>query len=219
MTASTLSIQTTAQTDAQHFESLYAEARGNAELIPWADEIPTPSLVTWLNAVAPSIIRCGARVCVVGCGLGDDARELMSRGYDVTAFDCSPTAIEWAKQNDPENARCYFAADLFAMPARWRHRFDLVVEVNTIQALAPSMQMGAVKALSELVSPNGHMLVICRATDEPAHVEDGPPWALTQKQLMDWTSYVQLVPDSAVQDFMDDEDPPVRRIRALFKRA
>jgi len=219
-----IATQTTAHTDAPHFESIYAEAHGDAALIPWADEIPTPSLVTWLNAVAPSIIRCGARVCVVGCGLGDDARELMSRGYDVTAFDCSATAIEWAKQNDPENAPCYFTADLFALPARWRHRFDLVVEVNTIQALAPSMHMGAVRAISELVSPNGHLLVICRAFDhhggdEPAHLEDGPPWPLTQKQLLDWTSYVRLVPDGPVQDFMDDEDPPVRRMRTLFKRA
>lgn len=219
MTASTLAIQTTTQTDAQHFEALYAEAHGDPALIPWGDELPNPALVTWLNAVAPSIIRCGARVCVIGCGLGDDARELMRRGYDVTAFDCSPTAIDWAKRNDPENARCYHAADLFNLPARWRHRFDLVVEINTVQSLAPSMQLGAVRAVSEMVSPNGHLLVICRGADEPAHVEDGPPWPLTARQLIDWTAQVQMTPEGPVQDFMDDEDPPVRRLRVLFRRA
>ena len=44
------------------FEAIYADANGNADLVPWADDHPNPALVTWLNAVAPSVIRCGARV-------------------------------------------------------------------------------------------------------------------------------------------------------------
>lgn len=46
--------------------------------------------MTWVTAhPTPS----PARAVVIGCGLGDDAEYLASMGYEVTAFDISPTAI------------------------------------------------------------------------------------------------------------------------------
>ena len=108
---------TTASIDAAFFEAIYGEAAGDTTRVPWAHGQPHPALVTWLNAVAPSLIRCGSRVAVVGCGLGDDAVELTHRGYDVTAFDVSPTAIEWARRRHPEIARDLHVADLFDIGA------------------------------------------------------------------------------------------------------
>lgn len=218
LVAPTQSVST--QSLLEQFESIYIEARGDASRIPWADLRPNTALVNWLNAVAPSLIRCGARVCVVGCGLGDDAQELMKRGYEVTAFDCSATAIEWAKKRDTENARCYTQADLFHAPARWRHRFDLVVEVNTIQSLPPEMQDGALSAIAEMVSPRGYLLVICRAAEQPPSFEDGPPWPLTESQLLESAAVAGLHavdPPAIFTD--DDEDPPVQRMRVLLSRA
>ncbi len=201
------------------FDQIYADAAGNAALIPWADERPHPALVNWLNAVAPSLVRSGSRVCVVGCGLGDDARELMRRGYEVTAFDCSPTAVQWAKDLDPHNARCYYVADLFDPPSRWAGRFDLVVEINTIQSLPPEQRSGAITSIMKLLSRHGRLLVICRGCDEPVELEDGPPWALTENELLDLASHAGLTAISPISSFMDDEDPPVHRIRAAFRRA
>lgn len=203
---------------ARHFEAIYADAQGDASRVPWADLQPHPALVTWLNAVAPSLVRCGARAAVVGCGLGDDAREVMRRGYDVTAFDCSRTAIEWARRLDPDNARCYAHADLFNLPPKWRHRFDLVIEVNTIQSLPPSMHAATVKAISELLSPHGHMLVIARCGDEPVSDDDGPPWALTERELLSAAADAGLRPSQPPTVFTDDERPPVQRIRAVLRR-
>lgn len=214
MAASTLSLQTTSE----QFEAIYQDAHGDPALIPWEDGRPQPALINWLNAIAPSIIRCGSRVCVVGCGLGDDAREVIKRGYDVTAFDCSKTAVNWARQLDPDNARCYHVADLFNPPAKWRHRFDLVVEINTIQSLPPEMHGRAMQAISQLMSRHGHLLVICRGTDEPVSIDDGPPWALTRDELHEIASAAGLSPTEPIAEFDDDEDPPVRRMRALLKR-
>ena len=208
-----------AQTTPEYFETLYREADGDSSRIPWADGRAQPALVNWLNAAASSIIRCGSRVVVVGCGLGEDARELIKRGYDVTAFDCSKTAINWARQLDPENARCYCTADLFNPPAKWKHRFDLVVEINTIQALVPDMHVKAMQAIAQLMSPHGHLLVICRGCDEPAGIDDGPPWALTRQELLEIADSAGLSPVDAVTEFTDEENPPVRRMRALFRRA
>ena len=212
---STLAITTTPDL----FESIYADAHGDAARIPWADQHPHPALITWLNAVAPSLLRCGSRVCVVGCGLGDDGREITSRGYDVTASDCSKTAVEWARSLDEGNPRNYFQADLFNAPPRWKHRFDLVVEINTIQSLSPDMHAPALKSISNLVSTHGHLLVICRGADDSGSIDDGPPWALSEQELLDAASAAGLVPTDSVTVFDDEETPPVRRMRALFKRA
>jgi SAM-dependent methyltransferase len=206
------------QTDPAHFEMIYAEAAGDRTRIPWADGHAHPALVTWLNAVAPSLVRCGGRVAVVGCGLGDDARELMARGYEVLAFDCSETAVAWAKRLDSANAHCYVRADLFNPPARWRRRFDLVVEVNTIHALSPDMHASAMKAIAELLSPRGYLLVICRGGDAPASIDDGPPWAMTKDQLLAAADFAGLTLDRPMDSFLDEEIPPVRRLRAVFRR-
>lgn len=212
--------RTAAALSASHFEAMYAEAAGDASVIPWADQRPHPALVTWLNIVAPSLLRCGSRVCVVGCGLGDDARELMRRGYDVAAFDCSASAVKWAQSIDPVNHAAYVQADIFDLPQRWRHRFDLVVEINTLQSLLREQREQAFTSIAELVSRHGHMLVICRECARPVTVDDGPPWALTQEELSGLAESAGMV-ISSLASFVDDEDPaaPVQRMRALLDRA
>ena len=73
-------------------DAIYRRADGALELVPWANEGPHPAFLAWLNAEAPCLVRPGCRVAVVGCGLGDDAIELINRGFDVTAFDHDPLA-------------------------------------------------------------------------------------------------------------------------------
>ncbi len=226
MTAQTLSRPSAARTVAvdhpvEYFESVYREAHGDRARVRWSDGVPSPALVAWLNAVAPSLVRSGSRVAVVGCGLGEDARELLARGYEVTAFDIAPTAIEWSRQLDPRNDSCYHEADLFELPARWRGRFELIVEVNTLQSLTPDQRGDAMKALRELLPPNGRLLVICRAADAQDEdlLDQGPPWPLTQADLLNAAAEASLAPVGDVDSFMDDEVPPKHRLRALFKRA
>jgi SAM-dependent methyltransferase len=210
----------TTRTSVDEFETIYAAAAGDAAQIPWARGRPHPALVNWLNAVAPSIVRCGARVAVVGCGLGDDARELLRRGYDVTAFDVSPSAIAWARRIDPDCEASFHEADLFAPPPRWRHRFDLVVEVHTIQALTPERRDETMRAITDLAAPRGHVLIICRASDVPSALAGGPPWPLTGEELLATAGSAGLVLDGPLASFLDEEsDPPIPRIRALFRRA
>jgi len=200
------------------FESVYADAHGNTDLVPWSDGRPSPALVNWLNAMAPSIVRCGARIVVVGCGLGEDAREICRRGYDVTAFDCSPTAIEWARSIDSNSGVSYCVADLFDLPPKWRHRFDLVVEINTIQALPIDKRDAVVSRVAELVSPRGCLLVIARHAETSADQTDGPPWPITLDELNAATRAAGLEPQGDVSVFVDGETPPVRRMRGLFRR-
>ena len=206
-------------TSTDYFESIYADAEGDASRIPWEDGHASDALVNWLNTSAPSIVRCGARVAVAGCGLGDDARALIHRGYEVTAFDCSDTAVHWAQSLDPSNATQYLCADLFDPPQRWRHRFDLAVEVNNLQSLTKELRQQAVAALANLLTPHGRLLVICLGATTPAEFDEGPPWPLTEAELLDATTLAGLVPDSSLSAFSDDNDPSVLWFRAVFRRA
>lgn len=199
------------------FESVYAEAKGEVSLVPWGGIKPSPALVNWFNAVAPSLVRCGARVAIVGCGLGADAREVMRRGYEVTAFDCSPTAVAWARSLDTVNADQYVQADLFGPPARWTHRFDLVIEINNIESLSPGLHAEAVAALARLLTPHGHLLITCRGAQTPSAGRSGPPWPLTEGELLEASAQAGLAPAGDVCCFTDDENVP--RIRAVFRRA
>jgi len=211
-------LTTNAQFTAHDFESIYADADRDTELIPWSDGQPSSALVVWLNAIAPSLIRCGARVAVVGCGLGEDAEELVRRGYDVTAFDCSPSAIEWARELHPAEAGCFHVADVFDLPLRWRHRFDLVVEVNAVQSLPPARRQEMMAGIEGLLSRHGRLLTICRAAEVPAETDDGPPWAMTPDELTAAAGTAGLLVEGQPSVFLDNETPPVRRMRVLFAR-
>src|ERR1051326_5949174 len=100
----------------RYFEDLYHDAAGDVDRIPWGKGCASPALQAWLNSEAPSLLRPGATACIVGCGLGDDARELAGRGYDILAFDVSPTAVNWARNRHPDLSDRFVVADLFKLP-------------------------------------------------------------------------------------------------------
>lgn len=204
---------------ARDFDAIYRDASGERARVRWDDGRPNPHLVSWLDRCAADCVRPGSRVAVVGCGLGDDARLLARRGYEVSAFDVSPTAIEWAKSIDPDWASIFSVADLFALPSRWRHRFDLVVEIHTVQALPPATRSDSMAAIASLLHPHGQLLLICRGAERPQTIEEGPPWALTGDELRALIADAGLEAPEGIEIFLDDETPPQRRMRTVLRRA
>lgn len=164
---------------AEFFESFYARAGDDYSQIPWVRLSPRPVLVDWLDADPPA---AGTLALVVACGLGDDAEELARRGCVVDAFDVSPTAIATARRRFPGTSVTYLVADLFELPSTWRERFELIVEVQTIQSLPPSEHRAAVAAISGCLAPGGRMFLrtAVRGEDEPALSR---PWPLTLSEL------------------------------------
>ena len=201
------------------FEAIYRAADGNASRVRWDDGRPNRLLVSWLDREAAELLRTGARVAVVGCGLGHDARELARRGYDVAAFDVSPTAIEWAKSIDTDWSDIFSVADLFQLPSRWKRRFDLVVEAYTIQSMPPATRIASVAAIESLLHPHGLLLLICRGADRPQQIGDGPPWALTIDELRELALTHGLEAPSGFELSDDDETPQQRRVRTLLRRS
>ena len=201
------------------FESLYRRADGQAAVIPWADLRPNPHLVEWLSSAALSprrtLGRALGRALVIGCGLGDDAELLAATGWSVVAFDISAEAIRWARERFPQSNVDYRAVDLFDAPGEWRRQFDLVVEVYTLQVLPPGLRAQAVEVAAGWVSVGGLLCLIARGREE----SDPPgqmPWPLTEREVRAFEG--AGLHCEGFDDFLDREEPAVRRFRAVFRR-
>lgn len=199
-------------------EQMYRDACGDPSRLPWEDGCADPLLISWMNAEAPGLIRPGARAVVVGCGLGDEVRELTDRGYDAVGFDCAPTAISWARQRHPDLSRSLFQADLLDPPPKFRHRFDLVVEVNTLQSMHTGLRESAARSLASLVTPHGVVLAVCCGRDDVAPLDEtqGPPFPFAPAEL------TRLLGDAGMRPLRPLEDISAggkRRLRGAFVRA
>ena len=162
------------------FERLYAAAEAGEAEVPWHRGGPNPFLEQWVRERAGD--GAGRRALVIGTALGDDAELLAARGFAVTAFDISPTAIQGGRRRFPDTTVDYRVADLLDLPAEWRGAFDLVAEAITVQALPPSLRDEAIDAIASTVAPGG-TLVVVSGIHEGEGPRDGPPWLLTRQEL------------------------------------
>jgi SAM-dependent methyltransferase len=195
------------------FDELYARAKDNPDIIPWAELRPNPHLIEWLDQA--NVGGTARRALVIGCGFGDDAEELARRGFDTTGFDVSQTAVTACRSRFPQTAVHYAVADLFAAPSEWERAFDLVVEAYTLQVLPVALRQAALGILPGFVRPGGLLLIIARGR-EPADPEGDMPWPLTREELRILNS--PPLAEVEFADFLDGEDPPVRRFRAIYAR-
>ncbi|MEM1367960.1 MAG: class I SAM-dependent methyltransferase [Cyanobacteria bacterium P01_H01_bin.15] len=165
---------------ASWFDKLYDAANRTSEQVPWAGMKPHPALERWLeHHPAPPT---GKSVLVLGCGLGDDAIAWFQAGYQVTAFDISPTAIAWCRERFPEALVDFQVADLFALPSAWQQGFDFAYSSRTIQSLPLSIRTNAIQAAIAPVKSSGSFLMITQLRPEESS-SDGPPWPLSRDEL------------------------------------
>lgn len=157
------------------FDRLYAEGAQGTTSMPWNRDAPHPLLADWAE-----LAGAGRRAVVVGCGLGADAEFLARKGFDVTGFDLSKTAIEQARRRYPRSAVDYRVADLQDLPLTWRGAFDLVVEVFTLQAVPDPPRTDMAASVRSLLAPGGELLMIALRYDGTRAAEEGPPFPLTE---------------------------------------
>ena len=196
------------------FDALYAEAAGNHEHIPWADLEPNKFLKIW--AEQTNLRGNGRNALVVGCGLGDDAKFLDDLRFKVTAFDISPTAIEWAKKIHAETSIEFVVADLFNAPSAWKNTFEFVLEVYTIQPLPIAMRETVIDAIAGFVAKNGKLVVVTRGREND-EIPTELPWALSRQDLSRFETN-GLEQTNFTEMFGDEEDEPIPRFVVKYRR-
>ncbi|HMT08697.1 MAG TPA: class I SAM-dependent methyltransferase [Pyrinomonadaceae bacterium] len=189
------------------FEALYKEAAGDNEVIPWADLEANVYFRQW--AEANKLFGDGRSALVVGCGLGDDAKYLHDLGFKVTAFDISPTAIEWAKKLYGDNEIQFEVADLFEPPRGWLGAFDFVLEIYTIQPLPLEMRPKVIDAVSAFVAENGELVVVTRGREDDVE-PDELPWPLSRRDLSQFEMNGLKQTDFVIMPPAENEDEPNR---------
>ncbi|MBV9216376.1 MAG: class I SAM-dependent methyltransferase [Acidobacteria bacterium] len=162
------------------FDALYRESQGDIDLVPWADLEPNRFFKGWADK--NQLSARGRDALVVGCGLGDDARFLHDLGFNVTAFDISAAAIDWAKKLHEDTSIEFVAADLFDPPEAWLQAFDFVLEIYTIQPLPLEMRSRVIDSIASFVKPSGELLVVCRGREDDER-PDQLPWPLSRREL------------------------------------
>lgn len=195
------------------FEALYREAQAGVAEVPWADLRPNSNLLDFWR-MHPQETR-GKQALVIGSGLGDDAEQLASWGFQTTAFDVAPTAISAARKRFPTSFVDYTVADVLAPPNVWRHKFDFVLEIYTLQVLPAALRRKAMGGIAEFLRPDGTLLVIARGRD--ASDDEGEmPWPLTREEL---TEFINAgLREVSFEDYLDPAESTVRRFRSVYTR-
>ena len=191
------------------FEELYSSAQGDDNWIPWSDGSPNPFVVDWAIGKPPG------RALVVGCGLGEDAVFLDKIGWEVIAFDLSPTAVEWAKKRHEKTDINWVVADLLNPPDEWASEFELVLEVHILQAIPENIRHDAASKLPLFVAKGGHLVCIGRF-DEDGDTHEGPPWPLKQEFIESIGKPLGQM--RMVKATLPDDDPSTTRYRAIWLR-
>jgi SAM-dependent methyltransferase len=195
------------------FEALYKEAAGDNEKIPWADLQPNKFLRQW--AERANLRGDNRKALVVGCGLGDDARFLYDLGFNVTAFDISATAIEWARRLHADTDIKFVVADLFAPLKDWYQAFEFVLEVYTIQPLPLDMRKDVIDAIANFVGLKGKLAVVTRGRED----DEQPlelPWALSRKDLSRFEE--NGLKQINFEEMDGDEETPIKRFVVEYER-
>jgi cyclopropane fatty-acyl-phospholipid synthase-like methyltransferase len=180
------------------FDPMYRNADNDGNGVPWANMETHPSFRAWLDR--HELLGQGKTALVVGCGFGDDAIELASHGFTVTAFDVSEAAIAHCKRRFPDSSVNFLVADLFKPNPEWNRQFDIVLEIYTIQALPPKYESEVIGKIANFVSENGQLLVVAIVSEEERTFESGPPWALTPAHIESFVSHGLEVSDHFIRE-------------------
>lgn len=142
-----------ASSDRQGFLATYEWAKGWQEL-PWAHEEPTLFLAEVCRARTPG------RALDLGCGSGTDSVFLASMGWEVTALDFVPKALEYTRQRAAERGLelQLVEADITA----WQppEAYDLVLDHGLLHNLDAALHAAYRERVLQALAPQGDFILV-----------------------------------------------------------
>jgi SAM-dependent methyltransferase len=141
----------------RNFDDIYENTP--LDEIPWNHEEP-PELMVEL--VESSRVK-PCRTLDVGCGAGNYAVYLASRGFDVTGIDISPAAIKIAKRNAKrKNVSCAFlVADVVENFPRFESPFGFVYDWGLLHHIMYDKRPGYIGSIHDCLSNDAVYMSLC----------------------------------------------------------
>ena len=160
----------------QFWESLYKQER-----VGWNLGTPTP---VFEALITQGEFQPGTTVCIPGAGLGYDAVLFAQAGFQVTALEFAPTAIQ--HQRDlAESAGVNLEiceCDIFNLPTQLNGKFNYVVEYVTLCAVDPDQRTEFARVMKDLLKPGGQYIsLLFPIEDRPG----GPPFGLNENETIE----------------------------------
>jgi Thiopurine S-methyltransferase (TPMT) len=115
------------------------------------------------------------KVLIPGCGSGYEVQAFHAAGYDVTAIDFSPVAVDQAKRVLGVLAERVILGDFFTHDFG-QCPFDLIYERTFLCSMPPTRWPAYVNRMADLLSPEGRLIGIFLYGQRSL---SGPPFPLT----------------------------------------
>jgi SAM-dependent methyltransferase len=141
------------------------------ENIPWNVESPPGELVELVTS--GRVKRC--KTVDLGCGAGNYAIYLATKGFDVTGIDGSSTAIRIAKENSTrKGVKCQFVvADLISDLNEISETFDFAYDWEVLHHIFPEDRDKYVQNVHRLTNPGAKYLSVCFSDRDTAFGDTG----------------------------------------------
>jgi SAM-dependent methyltransferase len=141
------------------FEEAYAE--NSPAPGPWDIPGPQPLIVQSADQIT-------GRVLDAGCGSGENALFLASKGQDVTGIDFVETAIAVAKKKaESRGIKVRFLVKDALTLVDWDEQFDNIVDSAVYHVFSDEEAMVYIAGLAHLLKPGGRLFLICFSDEEP----------------------------------------------------
>jgi len=156
------------------------------------------------------------RALDIGCGTGDHALNLARRGWDVTAFDVVPRALDAARAKTAAAGLVvrYLQADATDMADRVGGGFALLLDVGCFHGLKPRLRPSYIQQLKVVSRPGSTMLMLAF---QPGRRPPAPlPRGATRQELEETFTDWEVIADDAADT--SGMPAPLKRTAPRFFR-
>lgn len=148
---------------------------GSEDLVPDAFDVAYEGTPTWdIGRVQPAVVRLAERGVLegplldAGCGTGENALFLASRGLEVTGIDRAAAAIARARIKAGERVAAVEFLEWDALRlAELGRTFRTILDVGLFHVLQPEQRPAYAASLGAALEPGGRCFLVCWSARNP----------------------------------------------------